>query len=97
MYSRICDIVFCVALMHTGDRGYDLAWRAVAALERIVIDESLLHGMQRAVRLCQTLDGRDIPALAHYREAETGKDAAIVHEHGACAALAVIAALLGSR
>ena len=30
---------------------YDLAWRAVAALERIVIDESLLHGTQRRRRL----------------------------------------------
>ena len=49
----------------------DMIWpgRAVAALERVVVDERLLHGMQRAVRLGETLDRRDLAALRPRRPA----------------------------
>ena len=40
--------------------------------------------------------GRDFRAVFHDGEGETGDDPAAVHEHGARAALAVIAALLGA-
>src|ERR1700757_1164565 len=39
-----------------GDRRHDLARRAVAALERILVDEGLLHRMQ-SVALGEPLDG----------------------------------------
>jgi len=39
-----------VAFVDAGDRRHDLTGCAIAALEGIVIDESLLHRVQRAVR-----------------------------------------------
>ena len=48
-----------VAFLHAADRRHDLPGRAVAALEGVVVDEGLLHRMQRAVAAGETLDGRD--------------------------------------
>jgi len=39
-----------VAFLHAADGRHDLARRAIAALEGIVIHEGLLHWMQRSVR-----------------------------------------------
>ena len=39
-----------VAFVDTGNRRHDLAGRAVAALQGVVIDECLLHGMQFTIR-----------------------------------------------
>ena len=73
----------------------DLSRRAVAALERVVIDERLLQRMQRAIRR-QALDGGHFGAVLHDGEREAGIDPPPVHQHGARAALAVIATLLGA-
>ena len=73
----------------------DLARRAVAALEGVVVDEGLLQRMQRAVRR-QAFDGGDLRAVLHHRQREAGIDAPAVDQHRAGAALAVVAALLGA-
>jgi hypothetical protein len=39
-----------VTLAHARNRGHDLTGRAVTALEGVVLDEGLLHRMQRPVR-----------------------------------------------
>jgi len=83
-----------MALAHTGHGRHDLARRAIAALESIVIDKSLLHGMQ-AVILRQALDGRD-GAPDGGRQGETGKYPPAIHQHGAGAALTMIAAFLAA-
>jgi hypothetical protein len=90
------SIIFCMALMHARDRGHNLPGRTVAALECIVIDEGLLHRMQRTVGLCQTLDGGHVVALVHRGEAEARQDPPIVDKYGARAALPVIATFFGS-
>jgi hypothetical protein len=46
------------------DRGHDLARRAVAALERVVLHERRLHRMQIAVVGGQPFDRGDLTALA---------------------------------
>ncbi len=60
-----------------------------------MVDEGLLQGMQRAVRR-QTLDGGHLRAVLHDGERQAGVDAPAVDQHGAGAALAVIAALFGA-
>src|ERR1700730_13117952 len=78
-----------------GCRRHDLAGCAVSALEGIVLDESVLDRMENPVPL-QSFDRDDVVALMHDRESETRENPAAVDVDGACAALAVIAALLGS-
>ncbi len=51
----------------------DLAGRAVAALETVMVDERLLQWMQVAV-LGQALDGGDRSALILHGEGEAGED-----------------------
>ena len=48
--SRISSAVLALPFARSADGRANLARRAVAALERIVVDERLLHRMQRAVR-----------------------------------------------
>src|SRR5579885_1225796 len=50
-------------LLDAGDRLQDLSRRAVAALEGVLVDEGLLHGMELSVGSAQPLDGGD--RLAH--------------------------------
>jgi len=90
------SIIFCMAFMHARNRGHNLARRTVATLECIVIDEGLLHRMQRAIGLYQTFDGGHVVALVHCGEAEARQDPAIVDEHSAGATLAMIATFFGS-
>ena len=76
----------------------DLSWRAVAALERVMVDEGLLHRMQRAVAGAdapgQPLDGRH--RLAHGdRQGQAAQHPLAADQHRAGAALAMVAALLG--
>jgi hypothetical protein len=73
--------------------GHDLSWRATAALERVVIDERLLHGMQCRTRRAQTFDRSDLAPGAHDRKRQARENAAIVQVHGACSTLAMAAAL----
>eukprot|EP01032_Pedospumella_encystans_P027696 gene27697-31289_t len=85
-----------MALAHAGDGGHHLARRAVAALQRVVVDEGLLHRMQRAVGRGDALDGGDGAAVGLHAQREAGGDAPAVEVHGAGTALAVVAALLGA-
>jgi hypothetical protein len=82
-------------LLEDGDRRADLAGRAEAALEAVMLDERGLHGVQAAGR-AEALDGRDPIVLVHHGEAEACVDAAAIHDDGAGTALAVIAAFLRS-
>src|ERR1700722_1995398 len=90
-------VIAGIALVDAGDRRQDLPRRAVAALEGVLVDEGLLHGMQPAVRLGEGLDGRDWPPLRRRRQRQAGKHAAVAEQHRAGAALPVIAALLHPR
>jgi len=74
----------------------DLPGRAVAALEAVLRDEGGLHGVQRLVG-GEALDGRHVDAVQRHGEQQAGVRAAPVHEDGAGAALAVVAALLRTR
>ena len=96
MYSRISAVASGMAFLHAADRRHDLARRAVAALEGVVVDEGLLHRVQRAVAAGQALDRRDLPALGHGGQRQAGQHAAAVDQHRAGAALALVAALLGA-
>ena len=60
-----------------------------------MVDEGLLHRMQRAV-LGQALDGGDLGAVLHHGKGQARNDAPFVDQHRAGAALAVVAALLGA-
>src|SRR5207249_1375382 len=51
-------VVAGVALPDAGQAGHDLAGRAVAALQRVVVDERLLQRVQPAVRPGDAFDGR---------------------------------------
>jgi hypothetical protein len=85
-----------MAFVDASHGGEDLAWRAVSALKRIMIDEGLLHRMQCAVGLGEALDGRDIFALHAGSQGEARQNAASVDQHSASAALTVIATLLAA-
>ena len=75
-------------------RRADLARCAVAALEAVVLHKGLLQRMQRP-RRTQPLDGGDFAAFVLHRQGEAAVDAFAVHQHGAGAARALVAALLG--
>ena len=57
-----------------------------------MVDECLLQWVQRAIGR-EAFDGGDLRAVLHDRERQAGIDAPAVNQHGAGAALAVIAAL----
>src|SRR5262245_11314652 len=86
-----------VTFAHTGDGGENLARCAVAALERVVIDEGLLHGMQRPPARREALDGRDRTPLRCYRERQARQHPTSCDQDRAGTALAMVAALLRSR
>ena len=83
------------ASLEHADRGADLAGRAVAALKAVVLEKRGLHRVQR-VRRAEAFDRDDVVALVHDGERETRVDPASVDQHGARAALTVVAALLGA-
>jgi len=58
-----------------------------------MVDEGLLQRMQRPIPR-KGFDRRDLRALVHDRKGQAGIDAPPIEEHGAGAALALIAALL---
>jgi hypothetical protein len=47
-------------------------------------------------RRAEALDGGDLRALVHHRQAQAGHDPPPIHQHRAGAALALVAALLGA-
>src|SRR5262249_47242582 len=71
----------------------DLTGRAIATLERVVVDERLLQGMQGAVPR-QTFDRGHAGAILHDGEREARHNTPAVEQHRAGAALAVVATLL---
>jgi hypothetical protein len=79
---------------HGGGRA-ELARRAVSALERVVADEGVLQGVHFSVG-GQALDGGDGAAVVSHGQGQAGVGPPSVDQHGARAALAVIAALLRS-
>ena len=68
-------VIARVSLLHAADGRHDLARRAIAALEGVVVDEGLLHGMQRSVGARQPFDGGDLMALRRHRQRQARKDA----------------------
>ena len=74
--------------------GADLPGGTVAALEGVMLDEGLLQRMQRA-SLGQAFDCRDLRTVFHDRQREARVDPPAIDQHGAGAALAVVAALFG--
>ena len=69
---------------------HHLAGRAVAALERVILGESLLHRAQ-LLALHQSLDRRDLVAVRLHRQRHAGVARLPVDEHRARAALAPLA------
>jgi hypothetical protein len=51
----------------------------------------------KILRCAEAFDGRDVVALLHYRQREARGDPAPVDDHGAGAALALVASLLRAR
>src|SRR3954447_4071833 len=76
-------------------RGHQHARGAEAALERVLLVEALLHGVELAVGL-ERLDRADLVALAHRREDRAGLDRLAVHEHDAGAAVGGVTAPVGA-
>jgi hypothetical protein len=66
-------------------------------LERVEVDESLLHGMEFAGGFGETFNGRDAPPVRHDRQGQAGKDPASIDMNRAGPALSVIAAFLCAR
>ena len=85
-----------VALVDTRNRRHDLAGRAVAALQGVVIDECLLHGMQFTIRGRQAFDRCDLASVRLRRQCQAGNDATAIDMDGAGTALSVIAPFLGA-
>ena len=90
--SRISVRGLGLAFGDQARRRADLARRAIAALEGVMIDEGLLQRMQRAV-LRKPLDRGDACAILHDRQRQAGNNAPAVDQHGAGAALALVATL----
>ena len=72
--------------------GHDHAGRAVAALQRVVLVEGLLHRVQRAVVGGEALDGGDLAAVGLHGEHRAALHALAVEVDGAGAAVAGVAA-----
>ena len=78
------------------NRRADLSGRAVAALVAVVLHEGRLHRMQVVRAVPSPSIVVMLVAFVHDGERQAGIDPAAVDDHGAGAALALIAALLGA-
>src|SRR5271157_5477901 len=85
----------CAALAEHPHSGTDLPRRAIAALKAVVLYEGRLQRVQRFT-VGEPLYRRDRLAVMHCGERQAGVDATAVQQHGASAALAMIAPLLGT-
>ena len=93
--QRLADLVVGrvrAARQQVGGRDHE-PWRAEAALNRARLGESRLNRMQLAV-LGQPLDRHELVAVRLGREDKAGADESAVEEHGAGAALALLARVL---
>jgi len=79
-----------VTFLDQADGADDLSARAKAALERVVLDERALDGMKRPLA-GQTLDRRNFVSTLHDGKRKARERAPSVDEHGARAALSMIA------
>ncbi|EGJ72900.1 putative xanthine dehydrogenase YagT iron-sulfur-binding subunit [Streptomyces sp. Tu6071] len=84
-----------LGLGEEAEGGAELSGGAVAALVGVVGEERLLERVE-PFPVREALDGGDLGVLARDGEDEAAVDAASADEHGARAALAVVAALLGA-
>src|SRR5258708_13801722 len=80
-------------LVQHARRRADLAWRAVAALKGVVLDECLLQRVE-LVAAGKALGADDLSALVRDGQGEATDRAPAVEQNRAGAALAVITALL---
>src|SRR5262249_32961115 len=83
-------------LAQQSDRRHDEAWRAVTALQPMLVFERLLHGMQRAVRR-EPFDRRDLLAVSLDAQDGARLHRLAVDEHRARAARRRVAADVRSR
>ena len=96
MYSRICSGEVACPSLHARHRSHDLARRAIAALQGIVVDEGLLH------RDAASPSGGERPSIVVTssvrldRRRQARQHAAAVEVHRTGAALPVVAPLLGA-
>jgi len=67
-----------------------------ATLEAVTLPEALLHGMQ-FVSVCNAFDRLDGSAIGLYREHRAGFDRSPIDGHGACTAVAGVAADMCTR
>src|SRR5713101_102312 len=77
------------------DRRANLTGGAIPALQSIMAHKCGLHWVEIAI-FFQTLDGRDLVARMHHGERQAAVDALSIDDHGAGAALSLVAALLGT-
>ena len=84
-------------LRYAGDRRHDLARRAVAALEAVMIDKGLLHRVQLVAGTCEAFDCGDLAILGHDGEQQARERTLPVQMDRAGAALTVVATFLGAR
>ncbi len=82
-------------LLDQTDRTHDLAGRAEAALQAIMGNKRLLHRM-KPIALRHAFDRQDVSAVVTDRKRQAGIDPPSVDDDRAGAALAAVAALLGS-
>src|SRR6185437_2832444 len=78
------------------DGRHDLAGLAVAAQDGVFVDPGLLHRVQRAVRFRQALDRGDVLVREVGHRQRAGALELAVHQHAACAAALVVAAVLAT-
>ena len=85
-----------MAFADAGNGGHDLARRAVAALEGVMLEEGGLDRVEFGTGIGEPFDGRDRAAFDLRSQRQTGKHTLAVDMNGAGATLALIAAFLGA-
>ena len=88
------NISLRMAFLHAGNRGHDLTGRAVATLKAVLVDERILHRMQRSIGTSEAFDCFDALTLRCRCKGETRQHSFAINMHRAGAALALITALL---
>jgi hypothetical protein len=94
-FAHAFGIVTGLPFLDQSDRAHDLAWCTESALETIVADEGGLDGIER-VAVGKAFDRQNFRAVIAERERQAGIDSPAIDEDRARAALAAIAAFLGS-
>ncbi len=82
--------------LEEADGGHDEAGHAEGALEALLVDDRLLHGVQRAVGGGEPLDAHHAPVAHGVRQHRARVVRHVVDEHGARAALGAVAPKLGA-